>query len=293
MEKYFRIGPGKPATMVMLPLVHLLAGFAPFCFSWDCVGVWIGLYILTGLGITLGYHRNLCHKSFKLPKWLEYFFAYWGAQALQGDPIGWVSTHRYHHKYTDSMKDPHSPLEGFWFSHMGWVFDVESEKERSERATNVADLENQPFYKFLQQTYIVHPAILGALLYAIGGFPYVVWGLGVRGTWGFHVTFLVNSACHIWGNQPWKTGDLSKNNWLVALVTFGEGWHNNHHAFEHSARHGLEWWQLDAAWCTIWILKQLGLATHVKLPTHAQKKKLALHGNQIVPSADGLPRILK
>lgn len=280
MERYLSVGPGTPLTKVVIPLVHLLAMYAPFCFSWDAVGLWFVLYILTGLGITLSYHRNLCHKSFKLPKWLEYMFSYLGVQALQGDPIGWVSTHRHHHKYTDSLKDPHSPNDGFWFSHMGWIYDTKNADERRNRKpSNVGDLESQAFYIFIQKTYILHPILLGAFLYSLGGFPYIVWGMGVRIVWGFHVTFLVNSACHIWGSQAWNTSDLSRNNWMVALVTFGEGWHNNHHAFEYSARHGLEWWQLDTAWCTIWVLHKLGLATSVKLPTDAHKAKMAFNHN--------------
>ncbi|GJT96611.1 palmitoyl-monogalactosyldiacylglycerol delta-7 desaturase, chloroplastic-like protein [Tanacetum coccineum] len=113
---------------------------------------------------------------------------------------------------------------------------------------NVEDLKKQAFYMFIRKTYSWHILGLGALLYAWGGFSYLVWGMGVRTVWVYHLTFLVNSACHIWGYQAWNTGDLSKNNWWVALLTFGEGWHNNHHAFEFSARHGLEWWQIDIAW---------------------------------------------
>nr|UDV78656.1 fatty acid desaturase 5.2 [Perilla frutescens] len=173
---------------------------------------------------------------------------------LQGNPIDWVSTHRHHHQFCDSEKDPHSPLEGFWFSHMSWMFDTKTIVERCGEPNNVGDLEKQPFYKFIEKTYIFHSVALGALLYSMGGFPYIVWGMrgpfdsgpkGVRIVWVYHITWLVNSACHVWGKQAWNTGDLSRNNWWVAMLAFGEGWHNNHHAFEYSARHGLEWWQID------------------------------------------------
>ncbi|XP_075490139.1 palmitoyl-monogalactosyldiacylglycerol delta-7 desaturase, chloroplastic-like [Primulina tabacum] len=264
------------ATVGVVVAMHSLCIAAPFTFNWGAFSVAVGLYFISGLlGITLSFHRNLSHQSFKLPKWLEYFFAYCGVQALQGNPIDWVSTHRYHHQFCDTDKDPHSPLEGFWFSHMSWLFDTDSITERSGNPNNVGDLEKQPFYKFLQRTYVVHPVALGALLYALGGFPYIVWGMGVRIVWVYHITWLVNSACHVWGKQAWNTRDLSRNNWWVALLAFGEGWHNNHHAFEYSAMHGLEWWQIDMTWYVVWFLQAIGLASHVKLPTTNHKQRLA------------------
>uniref|UniRef100_A0A1J3JVX9 Palmitoyl-monogalactosyldiacylglycerol delta-7 desaturase, chloroplastic n=1 Tax=Noccaea caerulescens TaxID=107243 RepID=A0A1J3JVX9_NOCCA len=264
------------AVAVVLSM-HLLSLLAPFQFNWRAVSVAFGLYIVTGLlGITLSFHRNLSHKSFKLPKWLEYLFAYCGAQALQGNPIDWVSTHRYHHQYCDSDRDPHSPLDGFWFSHMNWMFDTNTITKRVGEPNNVGDLEKQPFYQFLRNTYIWHPVALAVALYAMGGFPFIVWGMGVRIVWVYHITWLVNSACHVWGKQAWNTGDLSKNNWWVAALAFGEGWHNNHHAFEFSARHGLEWWQLDMTWYVVRFLQAIGLATDVKLPSEAQKQRMAL-----------------
>uniref|UniRef100_A0A5B7BV30 Fatty acid desaturase domain-containing protein n=1 Tax=Davidia involucrata TaxID=16924 RepID=A0A5B7BV30_DAVIN len=269
-------------TASVVVVMHLLCLFAPFVFNWGAFCVALGLYAVTGLlGITLSFHRNLSHRSFKLPKWLEYLFAYCGVQALQGSPIDWVSTHRYHHQFCDSERDPHSPIEGFWFSHMSWLFDKNSVVQRCGKPNNVGDLEKQPFYRFLSRTYIVHPVLLGALLCALGGFPFLVWGMGVRIVWVYHITWLVNSACHVWGKQAWNTGDLSRNNWWVALLAFGEGWHNNHHAFEYSARHGIEWWQLDMTWYVVWLLQVIGLATDVKVPTETQKQKMTFHNRSI------------
>ncbi|GMI82033.1 hypothetical protein HRI_001872600 [Hibiscus trionum] len=162
---------------------HLLALCAPFYFTWSAFWVAAGLYLVSGLGITLSFHRNLSHRSFKLPKWLEYLFAYCGVQALQGNPIDWVSTHRYHHQFCDSERDPHSPIEGFWFSHMNWLFDTKTVAEKRGESSNVGDLEKQPFYRFLQTTYLLHPIALGVVLYALGGFPFLVWGMGVRIIW--------------------------------------------------------------------------------------------------------------
>ncbi|GKB83182.1 palmitoyl-monogalactosyldiacylglycerol delta-7 desaturase, chloroplastic-like protein [Tanacetum coccineum] len=248
--------------------IHLLALFAPFTFTWGAFWAAFWSYILCGVcGINLSYHRNLSHHSFKLPKWLEYTFAYLGVLSFQRDPIYWVSIHRYHHQYVDSEKDAHSPIFGFWFSHMGWLFDSGYILEKYQERKNAQDLKSQAFYRFVKTTYNLHIIGFSLLVYVIGGFNYLVWIVGVRTTCFYHVTFLLNSACHIWGNQAWNTGDLSKNNWLVALLGFGEGWHNNHHAFEYSARHGLEWWQIDICWYLIRLLEAVGLATNVKLPS--------------------------
>ncbi|XP_010523152.1 PREDICTED: delta-9 acyl-lipid desaturase 1-like [Tarenaya hassleriana] len=210
--------------------VHLLCLLAPFHFTWEALWLSLMLYPVISLGVTLSYHRNLAHRSFKLPKWLEYLFAYIGLFALQGHPIDWVSTHRFHHQFTDSDRDPHSPLEGFWFSHFIWIFDTE---------------------------YIRYK--------------------GVALTFGYHMTWLINSVCHIWGSRAWKTNDTSRNVWWLSVFSFGESWHNNHHAFGSSARHGLEWWQIDLTWYVIRFLEAVGLATDVKLPTESQKRRMALN----------------
>ncbi|CAL9018569.1 unnamed protein product [Prunus brigantina] len=266
------------ASLVVVLYLHLLALLAPVHFSWGALWLAFALYVVTGLGITLGFHRSLAHRSFKLPRWLEYFFVYCGVLTLQGSPIEWVSTHRYHHQFTDTKKDPHSPLMGFWFSHIGWILNHSFRFEIYERRLkNVDDLKRQPYYMFLHRTYLLHSALLGVLLYVIGGLPYLVWGMGVRTVIVYHITFSVNSIGHTWGKQVWHTGDLSRNNWLLALPTLGEGWHNNHHAFDYSARQGLEWWQIDITWYLIRFLQVVGLATDVKTPTETQKKRKALH----------------
>ncbi|KAL0717270.1 hypothetical protein Bca4012_066592 [Brassica carinata] len=256
-------------------VIHSLSLSAPFHFSWAAFRLFFWLVIFNGICITLSYHRNLSHRSFDLPKWLEYLFAYGGVLAFQGDPIEWVSYHRYHHKYCDTQRDPHSPVQGFWYSHMTWIFDTGSILKKCGGYENVDDLSRQPFYRFLQRTFILHKIAFGLILYFRGGMPFLVWGLGVATVVRSQTTFLVNSVCHIWGTRAWNTPNLSKNNWWVAIITFGEGWHNNHHAFEFSARHGLEWWQLDVTWYLIRFLEAIGLATNVKLPTEAQKKRMS------------------
>ncbi|GFR48655.1 hypothetical protein Agub_g10609 [Astrephomene gubernaculifera] len=257
--------------------MHLLALAAPFTFSWDMVALFLGSYFVTGcLGITLSYHRMLSHKSFTAPKWLEYTLAYCGVLAVEGDPLEWTSSHRYHHLHTDTPLDPHSPYEGFFHSHMGWLLDNVATMERVSNRTNADDLESQWYYRWLRDTYVWHVAAQLGLLFLAGGFPALVWGGALRMCWVWHITWFVNSASHCWGYQIYNTGDLSRNNWWVGILAFGEGWHNNHHAFEFSARHGFEWWQVDMTWYIIWSLNKLGLISNVKLPTERQKARLLI-----------------
>ena len=256
--------------------MHGLALLAPATFSWPMVGLFFGSYFVTGcLGITLSYHRQLSHRSFTTPKWLEYILAYCGVLAVQGDPLEWVSSHRYHHLHCDTPLDPHSPYEGFWWSHMGWLLDHNATLERVHDRSNASDLASQPFYRHLADHYVWHVVAQFAVLYALGGLPALVWGGALRIIWVYHITWFVNSAAHVWGSQTYNTGDLSRNNWWVGLLAFGEGWHNNHHAFEFSARHGLEWWQFDMTWIVIKALEAVGLAKNIKLPTEKQKARLA------------------
>nr|ANF04697.1 delta-9 desaturase [Chlamydomonas sp. ICE-L] len=257
-------------------LMHAACFLAPATFSWPMVATFFVGYFITGcLGITLSYHRQLSHKSFATPKWLEYTLAYCGVLAAQGDPLEWVSSHRYHHLHCDTPLDPHSPYEGFWWSHAGWLMDNEITIKRVANRNNAADLGSQPFYQHLSKYWLHHVVASFALLFAVGGLPALIWGGCLRCCWVWHVTWFVNSATHVWGTQKYNTGDLSRNNWWVGILAFGEGWHNNHHAFEFSARHGLEWYQLDVTYMLIKALQTVGLAKNVKLPTEAQKARLA------------------
>jgi len=260
--------------------LHLLACLAPATFSWPMFGLFMGMYFISGcLGITLSYHRQLSHRAFQTPKWLEYFFAYCGVLAVQGDPLEWVSSHRYHHLHTDTPLDPHSPYEGFWWSHAGWLLDNKATVARVHNRSNAAEMEQQPFYRFLRDTYAWHVVAQFVVLYACGGLPAVVWGGALRMVLVHHITWAVNSVSHCWGNQTYDTGDLSRNNLPIGILAWGEGWHNNHHAFEWSARHGLEPHQVDVTWGIIWAMEKLGLATKVKLPTERQKAAMAFPPN--------------
>lgn len=248
-------------------LIHLAAllAFLPQFFSWKAVGVAFLLYWITGgIGITLGFHRCISHRSFTAPKWLEYVFVLCGTLACQGGVLDWVGLHRMHHKYSDTAADPHDSNKGFWWSHIGWMmFNIPAQND-IPRFTK--DIQDDPFYQFCQKFLVPIQVVLGLILYALGGWPFVIWGIFVRLVMVFHFTWFVNSATHKFGYVSHDSDDHSRNCWWVALLTFGEGWHNNHHAYQYSARHGLAWWEVDITWMTIKLLSFLGLAKDIKLP---------------------------
>lgn len=260
-----------------MTLVHLGALAAPFFFSWTHVAEFFVMYFITGcLGITLSFHRQLTHRSFTTPKWLERVFAYCGVMSVQGDPLEWVSCHRYHHLHCETPLDPHSVYEGFWWSHMGWLLDDSATQTRVCDTSNASDIAKDPFYAHLREHYTWHVVGMFAAIFALGGWGSLLWAGCLRTVWVYHITWFVNSASHVWGSQTYNTGDQSRNNWWVGLLAFGEGWHNNHHAFEFSARHGLEDSQWDMTWQVVRLLGWLGLATNIKLPTETQKERLRI-----------------
>ncbi|MDR5639570.1 MULTISPECIES: fatty acid desaturase [unclassified Thermosynechococcus] len=253
-------------TATFIIFVHLgaLLAFLPGMFSWKAVLLALVLHWLTaGIGITLGWHRLVTHRSFQVPKWLEYFLVFCGTLSMQGGPIWWVGLHRHHHLYSDQPNDHHDSRKGFWWSHIEWMFrEVPAEAEIPRFTKDIAD---DPVYQFLDKYFLPIQVVLAIVLYLWGGWPFVVWGIFVRLVTVYHTTWLVNSATHAFGYRTFETTDHSTNCWWVALLTFGEGWHNNHHAYQYSARHGLQWWELDLTWLTIRLLQLLGLATKVRL----------------------------
>ncbi len=253
-------------VITFMVAIHFGALFAlmPANFSWGAVGVAFLLYWITGcLGITLGWHRLISHRSFQVPQWLEYFFLLCGALSCQSGAIEWIGLHRHHHAFSDQVEDHHNSRRGFWWSHMGWLLHDVPAKAEIRRFTQ--DINDDPVYGFVNKYYLILQVALGALLYALGGWPFVVWGIFVRLVVVYHFTWFVNSATHKFGYRTFDSDDCSKNCWWVALCTFGEGWHNNHHAYQYSARHGLQWWELDVTWAIIRSLQAVGLADKVKL----------------------------
>ena len=256
------------STIAVIGLIHAGALLAPFTFTWGALAVFMTLQFITGLlGVTLCYHRLLAHRSFQVPKGVEYVLAFCGSLALQSGPIKWVATHRVHHAFSDRPQDPHSPRRGFWWAHMLWLFATDDVLDDPAKFSRYApELAKDRIYRIMEATTPWHTVLLGAALWAVGGLPWLVWGMFLRLTFVYHVTWLVNSAGHLWGYQSYETNEGSRNNWWVALLSYGEGWHNNHHAYLHSAAHGLHWWEVDATYLVIRMLGWLGLARRIRLP---------------------------
>ena len=269
---------------------HLLAmlAFLPWLFNWSSVWVMVvGVFVFGYLGINLCYHRLLTHKGLVCPKWLEHVFAVLAVCCMQDTPARWVGIHRWHHVKSDESDDPHTPLAGLAWGHVGWVFLKNDQVDRYAIYTRFAkDILRDPFYKKLETT-ARYPLIVvasWALFFAVGfafellssgsflqavqfGFSLLIWGVFVRTVVVWHVTWSVNSLAHLFGYRNYNTSDDSRNNWFVALMTFGEGWHNNHHADARSARHGHRWFEIDLTFSVIQLLECVGLATNVVRPS--------------------------
>jgi sn-1 stearoyl-lipid 9-desaturase len=253
-------------TAIFMAIYHVGAVAALFFFTWKAFFVSAFLWWVSGsLGIGMSYHRLLTHRGYKTYKWVEYFLTVCATLALEGGPIFWVATHRIHHQYSDHEGDPHSPIDGKWWSHMGWILMGKSmHHDATTLARYAPDLAKDKFYVWLTKYHYITQVVVGLSLLAIGGLPWLLWGTFLRTVFGLHCTWLVNSATHSWGTRRFSTRDLSTNSWWVALMTFGEGWHNNHHAHPTSARHGLKWYEIDTNWYGIWIMQKLGLAWDIK-----------------------------
>jgi fatty-acid desaturase len=265
-------------------LVALLA-FWPWLFSWTGLAAALaGQYVFGALGISLGYHRLLTHRSFTCPKWLERFLAILGVCCLQDTPAYWVGVHRRHHQYSDQSPDPHSPVVSFWWAHVGWLVLPDHELSRLHLYERYAkDLVSERFYRNLERSlvYVWINLAQWVLFFTAGlliglassradwsaslqfGLSLLVWGVFVRTVVHLHITWSINSVTHLWGYRNYDTNENSRNNVVVALISSGEGWHNNHHAQPTAAAHGHRWWEFDLTYLTIQGLQLVGLATKV------------------------------
>jgi fatty-acid desaturase len=294
-RKPARRGPLLWAYLLPIAIIHALALLAclPWLFSWTgLVAMILGVHVFGNLGINLGYHRLLTHRSFAVPKWLEYTLTIFALCCMQDTPTRWVATHRLHHNHSDQDEDPHSPLLDFVWGHVGWLF----RKNPSVHDIGVyqkyaRDLLNDPFYFFLEKRpiwagyiYLLHAVafflvgfVAGRLIdgtWAAGlqfGLSLLVWGVLVRTVAVWHITWSVNSLTHRFGYRNYQTDENSRNNWLVALVSAGEGWHNNHHEDPASASVQHRWWELDISYYTIRVLEFAGIATKVVRPRYARR----------------------
>ena len=270
---------------ILVPFVALVVAITyawGWGFAWTELALLFGMYVLTGLGVTVGYHRLFTHKSFSTGPVVTTILAILGSMSLEGSILRWASFHRCHHQHSDHAEDPHSPhghgsgilgiLKGFWTAHVGWIL------RRSDRGLEhyVPDLRRSRLIRTLSALFpvwvllsLLIPTALGALISMSwsGALLGLLWGGLVRILFVHHVTWSVNSICHLWGSRPFQSKDESRNNAIVGVLAFGEGWHNNHHAFPTSARHGLRWWQIDVSYLVIWCLARLGLAWNVRIPS--------------------------
>jgi stearoyl-CoA desaturase (delta-9 desaturase) len=233
-----------------------------------------GLYVLVALGVTVGYHRYLTHRGFIAPAWLRFILLALGSMALEGPAVQWAATHLEHHARADRPGDPHSPLDGFIHAHVGWIIDGFGSRVDKYRAALAGD----PVVVFVSQTVWLWVALSLAIPFAVDGWRGLLWGGVVRICLVHHVTWSVNSVCHVFGTRPFKTGDRSTNQWRVGLLAGGEGWHNNHHAFQRSAFHGLFWWQVDTAGMVIRLLEAAHLISDVQRVAPALLRKRLSEG---------------
>lgn len=275
---------------ILIPLAGVI--FVPVVvwgwgFHWTDLYLLIAMYVLTVLGITVGFHRLFVHRSFETYTWLKLFWAVIGSMAVQGPLFRWVATHRRHHQHADAPGDPHSPqfsggvgnlMRAFWHAHTGWLFDPEP----TDAERYIKDLTGSSALRVVNRLFplwvvlgLAIPALVGGFITSSwwGALTGFIWGGLVRVFLVHHVTWSVNSACHLWGLRPYQSNDDSRNNALFGILALGEGWHNTHHAFPTSARHGLRWWQIDVSYWVIRLMNVLGLAWNLKQPSlEAQAK---------------------
>jgi stearoyl-CoA desaturase (delta-9 desaturase) len=250
--------------------VHAGCGFVVlYPPTWSLLALAVSGYALRMWAVTAGYHRYFAHRAYKTSRGFQLVLATLGGTALQQGPLWWASWHRRHHRYADKPGDPHSPiLAGFWHAHVGWIFDG---THGSQDLSNVKDLAVYPELRWLDRHSYVPVAGYAALCLAIAGLPGVVWGFAVSSVALAHVTFLINSVAHVWGTRRFDTADTSRNNALLAVLTFGEGWHNNHHHYMSSARQGFMWWEIDVTYYSLRILGWLGIVWDVRKPPRITK----------------------
>jgi fatty-acid desaturase len=274
-------GVDLPVTIWIL-VIHFSALAAPFYFTWKGLGVCLFLAWLTGsVGVCMGFHRQLTHGSFCTYRPIRGLLALLGGLSGEGSAITWVANHRKHHLFSDKEGDPHSPRDGKWWSHMFWFMPDFGTAHTEALTTHYSpDLIKDPMMRFLHKMFLPSHVILGSTLFLSGwlgwdmrtGISFLLWGMSVRLIYVLHVTWFVNSASHIWGYRNYETTDDSRNLWWVGLLAFGEGWHNNHHAFQRMARQGHKWWEIDVTYWAICVMEKCGLAWNVvhEIPKNAK-----------------------
>jgi stearoyl-CoA desaturase (delta-9 desaturase) len=254
---------------VSLPFyaVHVAAvvGVALVGFSWKGVALALALYYVRMFGVTGGYHRYFSHRTYRTSRAFQFVLAVLAQSSVQKGALWWAAHHRDHHKYSDTAKDPHSYRDyGFWYSHVGWILSRDTEETDYSR---ISDLARYPELRWLNNWHVVPGVALAVGLWLVGGWPALVWGFFVSTTLLWHGTFTINSLSHIWGRRRYQTTDDSKNNPVLAIVTMGEGWHNNHHYYPRSVRQGFRWWQIDMTYYVLRALALVGIVWDLHVPS--------------------------
>ena len=262
-------------ALVLFIAIHLVSLLVFWTgASWRSVGLLVGLYWLRMFAITAGYHRYFSHRAYKTSRAFQFVLGFVGSASLQKGPLWWASVHRVHHRWSDTERDVHSPLRrGFWYSHVGWILSPEHDETD---LSLVPDLARYPELRWLNAYYWV-PAVVFALgCYAVDGVRGVLWGMGLGTVVLWHCTFTINSLAHVWGSRRYETTDTSRNNFVLALITMGEGWHNNHHHYMNSANQGFFWWEVDASYYLLRALSWVRVVRDLRMPpAHVLAPKLA------------------
>ncbi len=251
---------GTVVPFVLLHVACVATLFVPFRWSW--VALMLAMYAVRMFGITAGYHRYFSHRTYKLGRGWQFLMAFLAETSGQKGVLWWAAHHRVHHRHADQVPDIHSPLRrGFWWAHVGWV--LSNEYDVYEPAL-IRDFEKFPELRWLDKHYLVPPVVLAAVLLLSGGLSAFVWGFVVSTVLLFHGTFTINSVAHMWGSRRFDTADDSRNNFVLAIITLGEGWHNNHHKFMYACQQGLRWWEVDITYYALKMLNWLGIARDLR-----------------------------
>ena len=273
-----KTNPLYKVVVLVLVIVPLLATLFAIWLLWahavhgSDVVLLLTTYSLTALGVTIGYHRMLTHRSFRPHPVVKFLLLVLGSMSLEGSTISWAATHLKHHAQADREGDPHSPVEGFFHAHIGWMFSDDT----ADPNTYCRHLLQDRMIVFVNRTFLLWSVLSLVIPFVLGGWTGLLWGGLVRIFLTHHVTWSVNSVCHTFGRRAFNTNDQSRNEWVVGLLAFGEGWHNNHHAFPRSAFHGLRWWQFDLSGYVIRGLERIGLAHDVyRIPSNVMARRFA------------------
>ena len=270
-------------TLVLVPLAGTMLAIRLLwqrAVDWGDIALMAGLYVPVSMGVTIGFHRYLTHRGFRAHPVLKATLLILGSMALEGSAVAWAANHRKHHALADRAGDPHSPADGFFHAHVGWLFDGQA----ADQQVYARDLREDRMVMWISRLFPLWAALSLAVPFLVGGWHGLLWGGLVRIFLTHHVTWSVNSVCHTFGRRPFRTKDRSRNQWLVGLLALGEGWHNNHHAFPRSALHGLHWWQFDLSGLTIRLLERLRLARNVQRVSPADIRARSERGLMDVPA---------